>query len=162
MTEAQQEFLRLCVIEQEKYKDIAIKLNVPNATLTQWYEELKDERLAIAEIRKLYNRKKISLPFFEFYKWYISPERKCHYCDITESQIKQLLDSGNLETKRLATRGRKLELDRMQPNLKYDNLDNLVLSCYWCNNAKTDTFTEEEFKKVGLVFKEIWKERLAK
>ncbi len=162
MTDQQQEFLRLCIIEQEKYKDIAVKLNVPNSTLTQWYEELKEERQAIADIRNLYTRKKINLPFSEFYSWYIAPERKCHYCDITESQIKMMLETGRLDTKRIATRGRKLELDRKQPNLKYDDLDNLVLSCYWCNNAKTDTFTEDEFKKVGEVFKKIWKDRLEK
>jgi hypothetical protein len=29
-----------------------------------------------------------------------------------------------------------------------------------CNNAKTDNFTEEEYIKVGKVFKEIWDARL--
>lgn len=162
MTDQQKEFLHLCVVEQTNYKTIAQKLNVPKSTLTQWYEELKEDRLKIAEIRNLWTRKKIKMPFGDFYKWYLSHERKCFYCDITEQEIKELLDNGRLTTKRIATRGRKLELDRKQPNLEYDNFDNIAFACYWCNNAKTDTFTEEEFKKVGQVFKEIWKTRLGK
>ena len=79
---------------------------------------------------------------------------------ITEQEIKELLNSGRLVTKRIATKGRKLELDRKNPNLFYDDFENIVFACYWCNNAKTDTFTDEEFKKVGQVFKEIWRTRL--
>ena len=160
MTSTQKEFLQLCIVEQLKYKEIATKLNVPRSTLTIWYEELKEVRQKIAAIRKLWTRKKISMSFSDFYQWYLSHEQKCIYCDITEAQIKLLLETARLETKRITTRGRKLELERKQPNLKYDKFDNLAFSCYWCNNAKTDTFTEEEFKKVGKVFKEIWKNRL--
>lgn len=160
VTEQQKEFLHLCIVEQTDYKTIAEKLNIPKSTLTSWYEELKEERENIAGIRNLWTRKKIQMPFRDFYKWYLSNERKCFYCKITEDQIKQLLDSGRLTTKRISTRGKKLELDRKEPNLLYDNFENIVFACYWCNNAKTDTFTDEEFKKVGEVFKEIWKNRL--
>ena len=162
MTDQQKEFLHLCVVEQLNYKTIAKKLDLPNSTLTSWYEELKEERLKIASIRTLWRRKKITIAFPDFYKWYLSQERKCFYCDITEQEIKELLDSGRLTTKRIATRGRKLELDRKRPEVEYDNFDNLTFACYWCNNAKTDTFTEEEFFKVGKVFKEIWRQRFEK
>lgn len=139
---------------------IAQKLYLPNSTLTLWYEELKEERLKIATIRNLWARKKIAKSFSTFYQWYLSHDRKCFYCYITEQEIKYLIHSGRLYTKRLSTRGRKLELARKSPDLKYDDLDNLVFTCYWCNNAKTDTFSDTEFKKVGKVFKEIWKSRL--
>ena len=162
MTDQQKEFLHLCIVEQMSYKLIAQRLDLPNSTLADWYEELKDERLKITEIRNLWTRKKIKMEFANFYKWYLSHERKCFYCEITEQEIKCLVDSERLYTKRLPTRGRKLELDRKQPDLKYDDFDNLVFACYWCNNAKTDTFTETEFKQVGKVFKEIWKNRLKK
>jgi hypothetical protein len=49
---------------------------------------------------------------------------------------------------------------RQQLTKWYDDLDNLVFACYWCNNAKTDTFTFEEFKQVGEVFRNIWQKRL--
>ena len=161
MTDQQKEFLRLCIVEQEKYKTIAQKLNVPNSTLSKWYGELKDERVNISGIRNLWTRKKIKIPFSDFYKWHLAQERKCYYCDITEEQIKEQLDKGRLSTKRIVTRGKKLELDRKQPDLEYSS-GNIVFACYWCNNAKTDTFTVDEFKKVGQVFKEIWKTRLGK
>jgi hypothetical protein len=162
MNDQQKEFLNLCIVEQIDYKTISQKLNLPNSTLTLWYVELTEERLKIAEIRSLWTRKKIKIPFTSFYSWYISNVRKCFYCDITETEINDLLESGHLSTKRIATRGRKLELDRKQPDQDYDNFENIVFACYWCNNAKTDTFTVEEFKRVGKVFKEIWKNRLEK
>ncbi|KEO71664.1 hypothetical protein [Anditalea andensis] len=161
MTENQIEFLRLHIIEQENYENIAEMLAVDRSTLSAWYEELKEERLAIAAIRNLWGRKKIKMEFSDFYKWYNSQDRNCLYCEITENEIKELIDTGRLQTKRLATRGKKLELDRKQPDLEYDDFNNLALACYWCNNAKTDTFSEEEFFKVGKVFKDIWKQRLA-
>jgi 5-methylcytosine-specific restriction endonuclease McrA len=65
----------------------------------------------------------------------------------------------NSPTKRIDTRGKKLEFDRKISDASYDDLNNIVLACYWCNNAKTDTFTHEEFKEVGKVFANIWKNR---
>ncbi|WP_143961328.1 hypothetical protein [Litoribacter populi] len=160
MTQQQKEFLRLCIIEQQKYDEISKTLGVEKSTLSKWYEELKEERLKIAAIRTLWKRKKFIMPFSEFYTKFMSKERKCFYCEITESEINELIESGRLTTKRLATRGRKLELDRKEPNLEYDNFENLVFACYWCNNAKTDTFTDEEFLEIGNKIKEIWKRRL--
>ena len=29
------------------------------------------------------------------------------------------------------------------------DINNLVYVCYWCNNAKTNYFTYEKFKKIG-------------
>ena len=118
-----------------------------------------NEKDKIAEIRNLWRRKKISVPFNDFYNWYLSQEKKCFYCEITTQKIKKLLETGKLKTKRIKTRGKKLELDRKNPNLSYNNFNNLVFSCYWCNNAKTDTFTSKEFKEVGQVFKKIWSKR---
>ena len=156
MTNDQKEFLYLCIAEQLKYKQITNKLNVPTATLSKWYFDLKEERLKIADIRKLWLRKKMKIPFSDFYKWYIKLDKKCFYCDITEEEIKTLLDNGKLETKRITTRGKKLELDRKQPNLPYDILDNIVLSCYWCNNAKTDEFTVDEFMPIAQGIRASW------
>ena len=46
-------------------------------------------------------------------------------------------------------RGKRLELDRVNPNLPYDNLDNIVWCCYWCNNAKSNFFTNDEFLPIA-------------
>ena len=54
-----------------------------------------------------------------------------------------------------------MEIDRKISEEKYDNFSNLTYACYWCNNAKTDTFTEEEFLIIGKSISYVWKQRLA-
>ena len=136
-------------------------MGVSRQELSRWYEELKSEREAIASIRILWSRKRRAVTFPIFYDWYTAQKRSCGYCGITEVEIARLLAAGLLTTKRIATRGRRLELDRRQPEATYDELENLTLACYWCHNAKTDTFTAEEFAEVGQAFAKIWQQRLA-
>jgi hypothetical protein len=161
MTEQEKEFLRLHVINQIKLVEVAALLNLSSKTLSLWYEQLRDEREAITKIRKLWLRKRFSCEFEVFYYWLAELERKCEYCGITEGQIKALLDKDSIYTKRLLTRGKNLELDRKVPERGYDDIGNIVLCCYWCNNAKTDEFSYEEFKPIGKVLEQIWKRRLA-
>lgn len=156
MTDPQKEFLRRHLVEGELYQAIVSKMGVSRQELSHWYEELRLEREAIASIRVLWSRKRRDITFPVFYDWYIAQKCSCGYCGITEAEITSLLDAGLLTTKRIATRGRRLELDRHQPEALYDDLDNLTLACYWCNNAKTDTFTAEEFMEVGQAFAKIW------
>lgn len=155
----QAQFLDLHMIEQKTYDEISTLLGIPRATLSEWYEELLPERRYIAWVRTLWNKKKPTPHFREFYDWYIAHRDQCNYCGITEAEIKQLLDAGKLYTKRIGTHGRKLELDRINPNGS-DLLNNLVVACYWCNNAKTDTFSHEEFLEVGKAIRKIWEARL--
>lgn len=158
-----EEFLRLAVIQQKKYKDIAKKLDVEMTQLSKWWDELKPERDEINKVRQIWARKEFTtLKFPKFYDWFKKLDNRCYYCKITEEEIKALIDNGKIETKRLKTRGRRLELERRKPNKPYDDLKNLVLCCYWCNNAKTDEFTEAEFKEIGKVIGKIWKDRLKK
>lgn len=160
MTDEQKEFLRLHLICDVNYDTISERLNVTRQILSAWYEELKPEREIISKSKTIWNRKKFTDKFEDFYKWYLDLNRQCHYCGINEQQINALIEKGVLTTKRLSTRGRTLEFDRKNPNLAYSNLDNVVLCCYWCNNAKTDTFSHEEFLMVGTKIAEIWKQRL--
>ncbi len=81
----------------------------------------------------------------------------CDYCGITNDEINALADKHQLRKKNF--RGWTLEIDRLDSNLEYSK-DNCVLACYWCNNAKTDEFTFEEFKEVGKVIRKIWDKRL--
>jgi 5-methylcytosine-specific restriction endonuclease McrA len=159
MTEQQAEFLKLAVIEQKTYLSISTTLNVSRAELSRWWEELKIERELLSASRNTWKSKFTDVDFWVFKEWIDTTPKLCYYCGITEEQIHQLWQKYPNLTKR--TRGRKLEMDRKQPNEKYDNQENLVLSCYWCNNAKTDTFTKKEFLKVGQVIRGIWQERLS-
>lgn len=121
------------------------------------------------EIKELWQRKKfkslkngneLSNTPEDFLEWFKLQEQKCCYCGITEQEIALLHSKGHLSTKRWEKRGRRLELERKNPETTYDVFDNLALACMWCNNAKTDTFTYEEFIKVGKVFNQIWQDRL--
>ncbi len=62
-----------------------------------------------------------------------------------------------LDATRGGKRGRRLEIDRINPSLSYDRLENLVWCCYWCNNAKSNFFTKEEFMPIAKIIGEALK-----
>lgn len=95
-----------------------------------------------------------------FFHWWENAKKSCHYCSLPESELENLHNQPMHINKRHPKRGKSLEIDRMKSDLPYTNIENLVLACYWCNNAKTDTFTEDEFLQVGQVIKAIWEKRL--
>jgi 5-methylcytosine-specific restriction endonuclease McrA len=80
--------------------------------------------------------------------------RKCYYCGIEEERFYEVW--GRFYGGR--KRGARLEIDRKNNDYTY-HLDNCVLACAICNNAKSDKFTYEEFKRVGEVIKVIWRDR---
>lgn len=94
------------------------------------------------------------------YNWWTTAVPVCHYCGLPEAELERLHQQEGHINKRWPKRGKSLELDRKQPDLPYTNIANLTLACYWCNNAKTDTFTYEEFRQIGRVMNEIWRARL--
>ena len=97
---------------------------------------------------------------FSLYNWWTNADPVCHYCGLPESALEQLHQQEGHINKRWPKRGKSLELDRKQSDLPYTEIDNLTLACYWCNNAKTDTFTYQEFRAIGKVINKIWAERL--
>ena len=160
LTDKQKEFIWLAHGEGVGFDEIANRLNVDRKDISTWEIELKSEWNKIAAVRKIYMQKNLSTSFNEFFEWYMNLTPKCDYCGITEEEIKRLFEQDPDITKR--NRGRKLEIDRKLPNSEYDDLTNNVLACYWCNNAKTDTFSYGEFKKIGKVINTIWTHRLSK
>jgi len=158
MTEQQKEFLRLAVEEQKSYDKIEEILGINRDVFSPWWDTFKKEREELSEIHSIWCQKCPDYNYYEFKKWYINADKACHYCGITTEQLSLLWARYPNLTKR--KRGKKLEIDRREPNLPYNITDNLVFSCYWCNNAKTDTFSDTEFVKIGQIIKEIWRERL--
>lgn len=156
----EQKFLRLAIVEQVKYHEIAEKHNIPLAECRRLWNDLESDREKLAETLRVWKSKSLKgkMDFKEFKLWHEAP-KACHYCDINEEQLKTLWKKDPNLTKR--SRGRKFEIDRKEPDGPY-TLDNIVYACYWCNNAKTDTFTEEEFKQIGQAIKAVWQKRLAK
>ena len=80
-----------------------------------------------------------------FVKWFLSLDKKCCYCGIEEYKIKALFESGRLSTKR--SRGKSLELERIDSTSNQYTEMNCELACYFCNNHKSDIITKEEHKK---------------
>lgn len=158
MEEKKRLFLHLAVIKKLTYSEIEKIIGVKRSCFSKWWEELKEERVYLTRIRNLWQNKCPLILFYDFKEWYEAIERKCYYCHITEDEINQLWEKHPSLTKR--NRGLSLEIERLEPDLPYSITSNLVFSCYWCNNAKTDTFTKEEFSEIGKVIERIWKNRL--
>ena len=97
-----------------------------------------------------------STTFDQFYNWFNREEfdKGCFYCGTTNEISEKLYKIQRAGIRPDATRGgkrgKRLELDRVNPNLPYDELNNIVWCCYWCNNAKSNFFTVDEFKPVAI------------
>ena len=94
--------------------------------------------------------------------------KQCYYCGIDIKTIKELNDAAIVNqtiswnhpsglTKRQTRM--TLEVDQKNPNGGYVK-NNIVWACSWCNNAKTDTFTEDEFKNIACGINIAWNDRL--
>jgi hypothetical protein len=116
------------------------------------------------QIKKIYDSKKAlrCISFIDFRLWYLEQGEKCIYCGLTSEETLILFNKFPLST-RGGKRGRRLELDRIDPHLSYGHsLSNLALACYWCNNAKTNYFDFEEFQCIGNAIGQINHARLIK
>lgn len=80
----------------------------------------------------------------------------CAYCGISIPEVVELANKQQLFKKNY--RGWTLEIDRKNSNFEY-SASNCVMACYWCNNAKTDEFTHEEFLEIGKSIRKVWDER---
>jgi 5-methylcytosine-specific restriction endonuclease McrA len=115
-----------------------------------------------AEYKEYFNLSRI-IQWEEFKELYGEDDneyRICGYCKTKEKDLQLLIEKGEIQTKRLATRGRNLEVDRYHPNEGYTE-ENIVLACYWCNNAKTDEFEGKEFMPVAESIGKIFEARLS-
>ena len=166
MNEMQTKFIHLAVVDQLKYSEIEEQLGIATSVFAPWWEEFKEYREEISTIRRKYKSKVKEAfdreSFFKFYHWYKTKGSACHYCHITQAEINDLFKADKIFTKRQNTRGKSLGIERLKPNLSYSDTDNLVSCCYWCNNAKTDEFSEEEFKPIGEAIRKVWLKRLNK
>lgn len=163
MNSLEKQYIQLAFIESKKYAEIEKTLNISRQEVRELWIKLAVEREDVNKVKKLYNRKKklmFGVGFPEFYSMYSGHALCCCYCGITQDEINQLFACEQIKTKRSRTRGRSLELERVRPNECYGNLDNLRLACYWCNNAKSDEFTDTEFKPIALEIGKVLKARL--
>lgn len=163
MNNEQREFLFYHVIEGKTYDELERELNINRKQFSIWYNnELKEERENYSKVKKILNKKVKNLTreeFESFFFWYSNVEKKCCYCGINEEELNTLYMKIN--NKRRNKRGKGFEIERKNSqNRDYLDTSNLELACYWCNNAKTDAFTYNEFLPIGKTISETWQKRL--
>lgn len=135
--------------KSKRYNNIQSKKSQLTNKLKQMTEDGEDVML---DKEQLYN----------LFQWFDTTPKVCYYCSLQENTLEELHNQQGHINKRFPQRGKFLEIDRKKADLPYSNIHNLVLACYWCNNAKTDTFTGHEFILVGRVIKTIWETRLGR
>lgn len=110
----------------------------------------EEERVASNRYSSIKSRVKYNLGSFwpreDFIKWYINEEKKCCYCGCSQNEL-EIFYSKN-SSKRKTTRGKTLEIERIKD--KEYTESNCKLSCYWCNNAKSDVFSYDSFKPIAV------------
>ena len=83
----------------------------------------------------------LSMSRQEFIRWFNEQTLRCYYCDwpveALESKAQRDIDS--------------LVIDRKDNELGY-SLDNICISCWLCNQIKSNFFTEEEMLYIGTHF----------
>ena len=95
------------------------------------------------------------IDFNDFKEWYNNKEKICFYCGLKEEESQKIVHNGLLKSSRFPfegkitrgiNRGYWLEIDRKNPNGKYSS-KNCELSCYFCNNDKSDVFNAVQYKE---------------
>jgi len=128
----------------------------------------------ISDLKKIFSQKRektsnkgkvtpgfVEVSFTQFSTWFSQDifDQGCYYCGLSNDMSNRLFNIQREGIRHDGTRGgkrgKRLELDRLDPSQPYDNLNNLVWCCYWCNNAKSNFFSPEEFTPIG---KEIGKQ----
>ena len=107
-------------------------------------QKLASNRYSSIKARVAYKLEEV-WPREDFINWLISKEKKCCYCGCTQCELEKFYE--NNESKRKRTRGKTLEIERKED--KAYSSSNCELSCYWCNNAKSDVFSFDEFLPIG-------------
>lgn len=88
-----------------------------------------------------------------FAAWFTGQIRCCAYCGIRESQIVRL----NLLTQ-VGQPLQRLGVDRIDAALPYQ-VGNIMLACFACNKAKSNTFSCDEMTVIGAAIAEVWRRR---
>ncbi len=147
--------------QKEDYKSDQINGMIINDIYLAMKKWREDQKVLVDRLQNYYMKQIFPTVFpYEDFKDFIKSKKDCEYCHITEDKIKILIDNHQLNKKK-DTRGWSLEIDRKKPNYEYTK-DNCVWCCYWCNNAKTDEFSYDEFMRIGRVIQSIWDERLSR
>lgn len=84
----------------------------------------------------------------EFLEWFDKNKESCNYCGITQFELHKIVKSrsGKLTLNQKTKRSKgTLEIEKLDPNLGY-TFNNSVLSCPFCNNAKSNLISEDDWR----------------
>lgn len=123
-------------------------------------EEFNYVEKPIEKLKSNFNERKRKnlngfIDFEDFYNWFAGQTKTCFYCGIEEYIVQRIVTTSLLTSNRFPlngmlkqgrSRGMWLEVDRLNPKVDYSR-ENCVLSCYFCNNDKSDVFNGIEYKK---------------
>lgn len=85
----------------------------------------------------------------KFIKWYDKQMESCNYCGITQTELHEIVKmrKGNLTLNQKTKRSKgTLEIEKLDPSEGY-TYQNSVLSCPFCNNAKSNLISEEDWRR---------------
>jgi hypothetical protein len=119
------------------------------------YTDKSEKQLSSWYKSKVKEEKTNFLSYEDFSEWYFGNKKECFYCRISERECQEIIFKGLLISKRFplggefargVNRGYWLEIDKMNPRGMYSR-NNCVLSCYFCNNDKSDVFNHDQYKE---------------
>jgi hypothetical protein len=115
--------------------------------------ELSKKELEIEEYYKYESKRVKSLWKITAIEWIAmlkAQKLKCYYCGTEISIIQRLILNKIIKPRKRGTdsySGLHFELDHKNANKKDNSKNNLVASCYYCNNDKSNTISSDIFKK---------------
>jgi 5-methylcytosine-specific restriction endonuclease McrA len=84
----------------------------------------------------------------KFLEWYDKQGESCNYCGVTQPKLHKIVKSrnGNLTLNQKTKRSKgTLEIEKLNPSQGY-TYENSVLSCPFCNNAKSNLISENDWR----------------
>lgn len=109
-----------------------------------------------AHVRRTGEAPGLGFDIAEFAAWFVKQERSCAYCRVPEKYVEHL----GLYTQ-VGLPLQRLGVDRLDGKLGYE-IDNIVLCCFACNKARSNTFSAPEMMEfVAEGVSRAWTARLA-
>jgi len=139
-------------------KNVKSKKMRSNVTIDEYLTLCQDE-LSIEEYFAFEIKRVDKLPKIKSSDWIeIIKEQsvKCYYCQTDLRKIQQLIINKIIKLRKRGPdsySGLHFELDHKNADKNDNRRVNLVASCYYCNNDKSDTFPSELFKNYFGAFK---------
>lgn len=154
-----QDFLLQVYLRQKPYSELEQIFKVSRKELQVLVKDFEiSNKKTLEQLRRyrtLWNNKKTLLSddfrsFERFYYWYVEQykiqDHKCYYCGVNEKVVRDAMGKHFSHRKR-QNRGKYFELERKGPIDESYSPENCVLACYFCNNDKSDIFTEEQYRR---------------